>query len=105
VRHLAALIPKATIDTRVGTKAIDILIPFNAARHERLASFLSITPAEGDLIAIEVEVSSPEKTARSNVEKNAAAGVAHTIIATTTPLRHKPKGAILIDVFELLEAF
>lgn len=104
VQQLARRIPKATIDTRVGRKAVDLLISYNAAHHDQLAAVLQIAPNEGDLIGIEVEVSSPDKTAHSNVEKNAAAGVAYTVIASTAPLRKKPKGAILVDVFEFLEA-
>ena len=104
VRQLATRIPKATIDARIGTKAVDVVISYNATHHERLATFLGITPGDGDLIGIEVEVSRAEKTAKSNAEKNAAVGITYSVIATLLPLRHKPKGAIVVDVFELLEA-
>jgi hypothetical protein len=103
VRQLATRVPKATIDTRVGTKAVDLLIPYNV-EHRHLANFLRITPTEGELIGIEVEVSTPAKTAHANAEKNIAAGVAYTVIATMTPLQRTPKSALAVDVFELLEA-
>jgi hypothetical protein len=101
VRRLASNIRSAKIDALVGRKACDILISYNET-HAALAAFCGITPKQGALIAIEVEVSDPTRTAPKNVASNAEAGVAHTIIASTTPLHCK--GAIVIDVFALLEA-
>jgi hypothetical protein len=104
VRALAQRITDARIDARAGTKACDLLIPYNSAHHAQLTTILTITPAEGALIAIEVEVSNPDRTATRNIARNTEAGVAHTIIATTTPLRRKMPGAVIVDVFALLEA-
>ena len=92
------------IDSCAGTKACDLLIPYNAAYHGRLAAILGITLADGALIAIEVEVSDPDRTALPNIARNTDAGIDHTIIATTTPLRRKVPGAIIVDVFALMEA-
>lgn len=104
VRTLAARIPGARIDALVGTKACDLLIPYQTGHHERLATILGITPGEGALIAIEVEVSDPHRTAPSNIARNKDAGIAHTIIATMTPWRRIPPGVVVMDVFALLEA-
>lgn len=101
VRQLAARIKSARMDARVGDKACDILISYNA-EHQRLARFCKISPADGDLIAIEVEVSDPGRTAPNNIARNKQAGVAHTIVATLAPLHCK--GVIVVDVFDLLEA-
>ena len=49
-------------------------------------------------------MSEPERTAPRNISRNTDAGIAHTIIATMTPLRKKIPGAIVVDVFALLEA-
>lgn len=104
VRTLAKRITGARIDARAGTKACDLLIPYNRAHHASLAATIGITPAEGALIAIEVEVSDPERTAPRNMSRNTDAGIAHTVIATMTPLRRTPPGAVVVDVFDLLEA-
>lgn len=104
VRALANRISGARIDALAGSKACDLLIPYNGEKHQQLASVLGITPQSGDFLAIEVEVSNPEKTAPRNIARNSDAGISHTIIATMTPLRRTPPGAIVVDVFALLEA-
>lgn len=104
VRALANRISGARIDARAGTKACDVLVPYNKDNHDKIAKLLGITPANGSLIAIEVEVSDPTRTATRNITRNDDAGIARTIIATMTPLRRKVAGAIVIDVFALLEA-
>jgi len=104
VRALAKRISGARIDALAGSKACDVLIPYNAANHQRLAAVLGIAPRDGEIIEIEVEVSDPERTAPRNIARTDHAGIAHTIIATMTPLRRTPPGAIVVDVFELLEA-
>jgi len=81
VTRLAAAIPDAQVELTLGTKSIDIVIPYNTTKHERLAKTLpEVALNNGDLIAIEVETH-PTKTAASNITKNAAAGIALTIIA------------------------
>lgn len=104
VRSLAKCISGARIDALAGSKACDILIPYNAANHQHLAAALGIAPRDGEHVAIEVEVSDPDRTVPRNIARNTGAGIAHTIIATMTPLRKKIPGAIVVDVFALLEA-
>lgn len=104
VRTLAARITNARIEARAGTKACDVLIPYNEDTHGTIAKLLGITPIEGGIIAIEVEVSDPQRSAPRNIARNDDAGIAHTIIATMTPLRRTPPGAIVVDIFALLEA-
>jgi len=104
VRSLAKRITGARIDARAGTKACDLLIPYNAATHQQLATLIGITPRDGEHIAIEVEVSDPDRTATRNISRNTEAGIAHTIIATMTPLRRKILGVVVMDVFALMEA-
>jgi hypothetical protein len=103
VRALAKRISGARIDARAGTKACDLLIPYNDEKHQQLATLLGITPRNGEFLAIEVEVSDPERTAPRNIARNDDAGITNTIIATMTPLRRTPPGAVVVDVFALLE--
>lgn len=102
VRAIANKITGAKIDVTVGTKAVDILIAYD--NHGKLARVIGTTPPEGALIAIEVEVSSPDKTAPHNIECNRAVGISDTITATMAPLRRTPHSALVMDVFDLLEA-
>lgn len=104
IRQLASRIREAKVDVTVGTKSVDVLVAYNSAHHERLAAYLKLALRDGALIGIEVEVSAPEKTAPRNFEGNTAAGISHTVIATMTPLRRTVSGAIVVDVFALLEA-
>lgn len=104
VRAIAKKLIGTKIDVNVGMKAVDVLVAYNTAHHERLARYLKLALRDADLIGIEVEVASPEKGGKRNSELNAAAGVAHTVIATMTPLRKTLLGAIVVDVFDLLEA-
>lgn len=104
VRSLAKCISGARIDALAGSKACDILIPYNEQTHGKVGKLLGIAPRDGEHVAIEVEVSAPERTAPRNISRNTDAGIAHTVIATMTPLRRTPPGAVVVDVFELLEA-
>lgn len=104
VRTLATRITGARIDARAGTKACDLLIPYNDEKHQQFATLLGITPQNGEFLAIEVEVSDPNKTAARNLARNDDVGVAYTIIATMTPLRRTLPGALVVDVFALLDA-
>lgn len=104
IHALAKRISGARIDARAGSKACDLLIPYNSAEHQQLASILGIAPNDGEHVAIEVEVREPDRTAPRNIARNGDAGIAHTVIATMTPLRRTPPGAVVVDVFNLLEA-
>src|SRR5688572_12369277 len=55
--------------------------PARVARNTRSTLDPTIALNTGDHVAIEVEVSDPAKTAPSNAEKNAAAGVRLTLIS------------------------
>jgi Helicase HerA, central domain len=87
VSELAALVPKSTVEALVGTKSCDLVIAYNAAIHAALAEFLAANSQEAiplndsDVVAIEVEVSSPDRTIPSNIEKNCEAGIPETIVA------------------------
>jgi len=94
VQEFAAALPKSTIECMVGTKSVDLLIAYNTKDHGRLRDYLTahrviakriapndIALNDGGLIAIEVEVSDPLKTAPANVERNHEAGIALTIVA------------------------
>ncbi len=83
VTRIAAAIPGAQVELTLGTKSIDIVIPFKADEHHDLAAVLrehGVTPNAHDLLAIEVE-RSPTKTLANNLLKNTAAGIALNIIA------------------------
>lgn len=107
VTRLAASIPGAQIELMLGTKSIDIVIPYNASTHAPIA-LGSIALNDGDLIAIEVETH-PTKTAANNITKNAAAGIVLTIIAVLpeylTKAHQVIEGrAVAVDALRLLDA-
>ena len=82
IQELAARLPGASIETLVGEKSVDLLVLFDPARHGRLLFHMEEKSIEaGALVAIEVETSSPSKTAPNNVTKNSAVGIARTIVA------------------------
>lgn len=105
VRKLIEHIPSAAREVSLGGKRVDVLVTYTD-EHAWITAVAGIAPKDGDHIGIEVEVSQPEKTAPSNIEKNRAAGVAFTIIAvlpaevnrTRTALRD----AIVVNIFDLL---
>jgi energy-coupling factor transporter ATP-binding protein EcfA2 len=81
VTRVAAAMPSAQVELTLGTKSIDMVIPYNTGEHAQLSKALADVPLnDGDLVAIEVETH-PSKTAANNIAKNAAAGVALTIVA------------------------
>jgi hypothetical protein len=113
VRKLIECIPGAQREVSLGGKRVDILFTYTD-EHAWLAT---IDPAIalniGEHVAIEVEVSDPTKTAPSNVEKNAAAGVRRTIIAVLPGERERTNASlaqrvellatsIVVNVFDLL---
>jgi hypothetical protein len=68
-------------EVSLGGKRVDILFTYTE-EHEWLSTIDPLIALNtGDHVAIEVEVSDPTKTAPSNIEKNAAAGVRLTIVA------------------------
>jgi hypothetical protein len=107
VRQLAGRIAHSTIETL----GADLVIPYNTADHARLITALetlgerAISLNNGDLLALEVECSMPERTAPRNITRNA--GFALTIIAilgknklgTTFGNR-----VVIVDVLRLLDA-
>jgi hypothetical protein len=88
----------AVIETKVGDKAIDVLLRFDPTKHVELPAFLRRqSPSddalnainalgEGSLLAIEVEVSDPAKTAPANVRRNRANGIALSLVTLRKPL-------------------
>jgi hypothetical protein len=112
--ELARRIPEARIEEALGTgKSIDLCIPFSIDQHEHVYRAISAltgkTPhlREGEIIAIEIDLSL--KSARRNATKNAAAGIALTILAinhrTPEDLAHVlPPNATVVDVYALLDA-
>jgi hypothetical protein len=86
VQELARLLEGAKAEATVGIKSVDILLTYDETKHAALAIALNtasptVRLAEGQIPAIEVEISSPEKTIPSNAIKNHAAGIPLTIIA------------------------
>jgi hypothetical protein len=106
-------------EAMVGTKSVDVLLTYRADKHAALGMALNtlasppVNLTEGQVLAIEVEISSPEKTIPSNVTKNA--GISLTIIAAMPKalpvakraLAKLPHGlrrtATLIDALQLLD--
>lgn len=96
VRELSAHLPGSTLETTLGTKSIDLLVRLDHQHHQLITSITrhahAITTSgdshqeappvqEGDLLAIEVEVSDPLTTGTANVQKNHEAGIARTLLA------------------------
>jgi hypothetical protein len=110
VTRLAATIPDAQVELTLGTKSIDIIIPYNTTTHASLTNAIGeVALNDGDLLAIEVDLSA--KTIANNVTKNAAAGIALNIIAVlpehVTQARRALQGrrdAIAVDALRLLDA-
>lgn len=116
----------ATVETLVGEKAIDLLLRAASSGHRVLRDFLQKTATnesfdaskmldEASLLAIEVEVSDPPKTAPANVRRNHENGIALTIIAVLPKVLDATKRAlnaklsradgpwIVVDVLQLLQ--
>jgi hypothetical protein len=115
VFELHRRIPGSLVEEYLGAKAVDLAIPFNADRHERLYRAISAltgnTPRlqDGDIIALEVEISSPARSAMRNAHKDAAAGVALTVLAVDDRQPERlaltlPSNATVLDVYALLDA-
>ncbi|MFI5298803.1 MAG: hypothetical protein ACHREM_11965 [Polyangiales bacterium] len=86
VQELARLLTGAKAEATVGTKSVDLLLTYHEAEHTRLRIALNtaaptVSITEGQVIAFEVEISSPDKTIPSNASKNHDAGIPLTVIA------------------------
>lgn len=106
VRKLIERITGAQREVSLNGKRVDILFAYTAA-HAGIATASKIAPNAGDPVAIEVEVSDPAKTAPSNIEKNRAAGVRHTIVAVLPQQLERTRaalaGATVVNIFDLVE--
>ncbi|HTD83286.1 MAG TPA: hypothetical protein VK648_05780 [Gemmatimonadaceae bacterium] len=109
VHELARRIPRSTIETL----GADLVIAYNTAEHQQLQNALQTLKAgtialnDGDLVALECEVSAASKTAPCNVARDA--GFALTIIATmaeTEKLQRtfaETDRVMVVDVLRLLD--
>lgn len=101
-----------------GDKSTDLFFIYKETLHRPFLETLknifhieNIVLAEGQTVAVEVEVSDPGKTGPENARRNAAVGVALTVVAvmpgkeiqTAKALQGIP-GAIVVDVLRLLQA-
>lgn len=88
IRQLATLIPRASIEVTLGDKSVDLLIPYNTTTHAYLLTVLadlserSLALKDGDLLAIEVEITDARRSAPRNASANRNAGINLTVIAT-----------------------
>lgn len=103
------------VEEYLDTTAIDLAISFNTEQHETfyraIAALTGTTPHlnDGDVIAVEVEITGGKRSAERNAAKNEAAGVALTIIAIDhkAPERlatNLPSNTLVVDVYALLDA-
>lgn len=87
VQELSLLLQGSQAEAMVGDKSVDILLTYDETKHAALWIALNtlanppIALTDGHILAIEVEISSPDKTIPSNAAKNHAAGIPRTIIA------------------------
>lgn len=105
LRKLINAIPNAEREVSLNGKRVDLLFTCTD-EHAWIMTVTNIALNTGDHIAIEVEVSDPTKTAPSNISKNAAAGVTHTIIAVLpndlARTRATLADAVVVNVLDLL---
>jgi hypothetical protein len=115
VFELSRRIPGSTIEEYLGAKPVDLCVSFNTELHEPFYRAITLltgkTPhlEDGDIIAVEIEISAPSRSGLRNAAKNTAAGVALTILAVADrePDRlalNLPPNAIVVDVYALLDA-
>jgi len=106
VRKLLDAIPGAQREVSLAGKRVDVLFTYTD-EHAWIARAAKIALNTGDHVAIEVEVSDPAKTGASNIAKNLAAGVTHTILAVLPQQRERTHatlaGALVVNVFDLLK--
>jgi hypothetical protein len=99
VTRLARAISHCAIEYTVREKRIDLVLTYRNEHHAYLKVLISGI-AEGESIAIEIEVTDPAKTAPVNAKKNTDAGMSRTIIATLP----KERDATLIALNTLPKA-
>jgi hypothetical protein len=115
VFELHRRIPGSLIEEYLGSKAVDLAIPFITELHEPF--YRAITQLtgrashleDGDIIALEVEISAPSRSSVTNAEKDAAAGVALTVLAIADRQPERlalilPSNTVVVDVYALLDA-
>ncbi|MFH0901052.1 MAG: hypothetical protein V2A73_10520, partial [Pseudomonadota bacterium] len=114
---LAKALPDAVVECMVGEKSVDLLVTYDPSRHQRLLAQMNDKDvAPGALLAIEVEASAAAaRTALNNITKNAAVGIAHTVVAVMPKHVEKTKTSLeervpadlrdaytVVDVFDLI---
>jgi hypothetical protein len=116
----------SVVGASIETLGADVVLRFDQAKHEPLATFLRSTEnakafdaikalSETSLLAIEVEVSDPAKTAPVNVRRNHQNGITLTIVAVLPKAFDATRRAlsakllpgdgpwIIVDALELLD--
>ena len=116
VQELHRAVSGSTVEGMVGTKSVDLLLPLNTERDKKLLDYLrphvpSGIALNGSVIAIEVEVSDPGKTAPNNLTRNSEAGITLTVIAvlpkdekpTRNALKDHPARFVVVNALNLLQ--
>lgn len=121
VQELTRHLPGVTAETTVGGKSVDLLLRYQEPQHRPLGIALNtnasppVTLTPGQVLAIEVEVSSPDKTIPANARKNHEAGIPLTVIAVLPSTMETARRALekvtpglrstctLIDALRLLD--
>jgi hypothetical protein len=114
VFELSRRIPGSTIEEYLGAKPVYLCSPFNTELHEPFYRAVTLltgkTPhlEDGDIIAVEIEISAPSRSGVRNAAKNTTAGVALTILAVADRepellALSLPPTAIVLDVYALLD--
>jgi hypothetical protein len=124
VHALSRCVPGSSIEAKIGDKSCDLIIPYNSTAHQQFIdcvqhygnAFEPLVPLnQGDIIAIECEVSTPVVSGARNAADNLKVGVGLTVLALIKPDEEtitKLRAAIplslhahvrIVDVFLLLE--
>ena len=127
VRSLAKLIPASSVEMlfrdprKNSDKNADLGFIYNENMHRPFLATIktlshddTLALSEGQSVAVECEISTPEKTGPENASRNAAMGVSMTILCvppghverTAQALQgpHKPQAVVIVDSYQLLDA-
>jgi len=111
IQELSGAISDASVEFVLGGKSIDLFFRFDPEKHQPILFHMEANVSANAPVAIEVEASDPTKTAENNITKNAAVGIALTIVAVLPRDVAKTRAAlaqqlsesyVVVDVFSLL---
>ena len=125
VRSLADLIPDSQLEFKLGQKSMDLFLCLTRAKHQALVEaikssiifyiadkdnghqeifYMETKGPASNYVAIEIECSNPEKTGPANIQKNAEAGIALTILGLLPAEAKKFNPGLITGLPEALQS-